>query len=511
MLDLRPLTNAYNRHLDDAAGAGGISAQADQLAGLSALMSLSVPVALPPISPLPGYLNRTRSLDEDSPDARRSDRPTETKTSTTFGKIWSYLRSDHLLRDSLYLILNSGVQAALGFAFWVIAARLFSTVDVGQASSLISATTLIAFLALLGLNSAFVRYLPTAQDRNRLISAGLILVGLCGAIMAMAYILLTPLVAPRIAFVAHRLPLVIGFALLTAAGAVNVLTDAVFIAAGKANYNALVDGIAGGVTKVISVIILVGTGAYGIYCASTVGFSSAAIASVLLMADSLRWRPKARSLIQALKPMFRFSSANYIGNIANLVPTLVVPLIVLDRLGPSAAAYYFVPFQLATLLYSAVYAVEQAFLAEGSQDDMVSRALLLKSIRILLALCVPACILMFLFGHRLLLLFGTKYGNHAGGCLVMLAIAVFPIAAGNWSLTVLRLSDKLKAIVLSNIAYAAAICVTAWALAPHGLTTLASSWPIGASVGAVIAAVASKGSIPRREAGKHRTARYFAA
>src|ERR1700730_15642847 len=60
------------------------------------------------------------------------------------------LRTDHLVRNSLYLILSSGLQACLGFAFWIITARLFSTADVGRASSLISATTVIAYLALLG-------------------------------------------------------------------------------------------------------------------------------------------------------------------------------------------------------------------------------------------------------------------------------------------------------------------------------------------------------------------------
>src|ERR1035441_1259012 len=84
------------------------------------------------------------------------------------------LSTDHLVRNSLYLILRASLPAPLGFAFWIIAARLFSTADVGRASSLISATTVIAYLALLGLNSTLVRHLPTAPDRNALITAGLL-------------------------------------------------------------------------------------------------------------------------------------------------------------------------------------------------------------------------------------------------------------------------------------------------------------------------------------------------
>ncbi|MGO8882974.1 MAG: lipopolysaccharide biosynthesis protein, partial [Streptosporangiaceae bacterium] len=164
----------------------------------------------------------------------------------------SRLRTDHMLRDSLYLILSSGLQAALGFTFWIIAARLFSAADVGRAGSLIAATVLIAYVALLGLNSTLVRYLPTAPDRDALITAGFLLVAGCGAGIGLLYVVLTPVLAPRLAFVEHQPALAAGFVLLTAAAAINLLTDSVFIASRKAACCALTDGGVSGVTKVVS-------------------------------------------------------------------------------------------------------------------------------------------------------------------------------------------------------------------------------------------------------------------
>src|SRR6266567_3371482 len=93
-------------------------------------------------------------------------------------------KPDRLVRNSLYLVLSSGLQAAFGFGFWVITARLFSTTDLGISSSLISAATVISFISILGLNSTFVRYLPTASDSNALITIGLILVAVCGAVVS---------------------------------------------------------------------------------------------------------------------------------------------------------------------------------------------------------------------------------------------------------------------------------------------------------------------------------------
>ena len=126
------------------------------------------------------------------------------------------------MRSSLYLILSSGLQAAFGFMFWIIAARLFNPTDVGRASSLIAATTVIAYLALLGLNSTFVRYLPTTADKDALITAGLLLVAVYGAAIGLAYVLLTPVLTPGLAFLQHRPALAVCFVLLTAAAGVQL-------------------------------------------------------------------------------------------------------------------------------------------------------------------------------------------------------------------------------------------------------------------------------------------------
>ena len=420
--------------------------------------------------------------------------------------LMSRLRADHMVRNSLYLILSSGLQAALGFAFWVITARLFSAADVGRASSLISATTVIAYLALLGLNSALVRHLPTARERDALITGGLLLVAGCGAGISLLYVLLIPVLAPRLTFVQHRPALAVGFVLLTAAAAVNVITDAVFVASRKAGYCALTDGGIGGATKVVSVVLLTGSGAYGVFCASAGGFAAAALGSLVLMAAALRWRPSLRKPLRTLRPLFRFSGANYAGNVLNLLPILVVPLIVLDRLGAPAAAYYFVAFQVATLLYSTVYAVEQTFLAEGSQPDVDLPELLRRSRRVLMALCLPACLVLVVTAHWVLLVFGTKYSQRGAPSLMLLAVAAIPIAANNWLWTVLRLSGRLRGLILSNGAYAIAICSLAWLLAPHGLTALTAAWPIGGALGAVVAAMFNRTPLRhQRTVQTHRT------
>jgi O-antigen/teichoic acid export membrane protein len=399
-------------------------------------------------------------------------------------------RPDGMVRSAVYLMLSYGIQAALGFAFWLVAARLFSPASVGTASSLISASILIGFLGLLGLNTTFVKFLPVAKDRNGLITAGLTLACACGGAIALVYVLLTPLIAPRVSFIAHKPLLGIGFILLVAAGSVNSLTDSVFIGGGRPKYTAITDGIVGGATKLIAIVLLSGAGSYAIFGAASSSYVAAAIVSLILMMRRMDWRPKFTGLMPALKPVLAFSGANYVANVFNLLPNLIVPLIVIDRIGAAAAAYYYVAYQLASLLYQTVFAVESSFLAQGAQHQTIEKSFLVRSLRILAVVCIPAFAVMLLLGHFLLVLFGAKYAGSAQGCYDILITAVLPIAINNWLLTVLRLAGKLHAIVVSNLVYLVVVCGLAWFLAPEGLNRLALAWPIGIIAGALVAGVA---------------------
>ena len=469
-----------------------------QLTGLRALIALAEPEAtVVPFSGLSVRLRYTGPIEQAY--APPLQPPGQTGAAGRASRFRTFLRGDQMLHSALYIILNSGVQAALGFAFWIITARFFDPAEVGRASTLVSATALLSFLGLLGLNTTFIRYLQLASQRNRLITAGITLVAVCGGLAAVIYLFLIPRLAPSVAFVTHKESMAIGFVLLTAATGVNVLTDSIFIAAGKSSYNAIVDGVVGGVFRIVLILVLAGGGAFSIFGASSVGYASAAVVSLLLMVRALRWRPDFRNFWQVLRPVLSFSSANYAANVLNFLPSLVVPLIVLNRMSATLEAYYYVAFQLAVTLYTATAAVEQAFLAEGASHGRMGNALLMRSLRILLAFCIPAFLLILFFGHFALLAFGPEYSAHAGGALIALAAAVLPIAAYNWFLTVLRLSNKLNAIVWSNAVYGASVIGLAWVLAPHGLTAVSLSWPIGTSAGALIAGWAAIRAIRRSQ------------
>jgi O-antigen/teichoic acid export membrane protein len=476
-----------------------------QEAGIAALIALAVSTG----SAVPGIpvTAPRRTVPHSSAALNTAAPPSEAiLPAKGWQRWWALLATDHLIRNSLYLILSAVVQAALGSAFWIIAARLFEAGAVGTASSLVAATGFISTLALLGMNTAVERFLPTASNRNGLVTAALTLVGAAGSVAALIYLLSTPIIAPRLAFVARSPFLAIGFILLTASAAINLLTDSFFITSRQAGYTALTDGVIGGFTKLASAAVLAGTGAYGLYSASMSGFAVAAIASLALMFKALDWRPSTKDLFQTIKPLLRFSSANYVSGAFYLLPSLVVPLIVLDRLGPAEAAYYFMAFQVASLVTAVAYAVGQTFMAEGSQPDVVLTKLLRRSLGVMMAFVLPATLAMAATARWVLLAFGTKYSQHGTLCLIVLVVATIPLALNNWLGTVLRIFSRLRAIIVNGLVYAVSICGFAWFLAPHGLNDLASAWAIGGLLTAGVAAVPCMTSIRRhqRESGRGR-------
>lgn len=397
---------------------------------------------------------------------------------------WSWLRSS-MVRNSLYLILTSGLQAFVGFVFWVVAARLFTADQTGQASSLVSATLVIALIALLGGNNSFIRYLPGAKDKDALITGGLAVVTMCALALSALYVVAIPTMAPRLAFVEQRLPFAIGFIVFTAAASMNLLTDSIFIGTHRAGYVALTDGAIAGTVKIVGLVLLVGGGAFGLYAASSTGLAASALVSVVLIAVFLKWRPKFRGSLTALRPLARFSAANYATGLLSLIPQSVLPIILIDRLGPSAAAYYYVSYQVANLAYSTIYAVQSPLLAEGSRGDVDLRELVKRSVRLTLIVSVPVAFVVILAAHWILLVFGTGYSAHGTLALIVLAATTLPLAAIGLLNTVLRLLERLQVLVWSSVLYAVVVCTLAWFLAPHGIAAVAASWPISVSLAGV--------------------------
>lgn len=389
--------------------------------------------------------------------------------------IWA----DPMLRNSAYLALAVATMSFLGFVAWLVNARLFTPEAIGKATSLISAMSLIAYMSLLGFNGTLVRFLPTTKRPKELIDTALTLSCLAGAVIGGLYVIALPLIAPQLSFMTHNLLYAVSFVLLSACSALNVLTDAVFIAFRHARYNFIVDGLIQGSSKVLLPFLLVALGAFGVFASSGIAMGLAVAASLYFMRRALghRYKPMIRRAV--VREAFTFSAASYVSSVFNLLPLLVVPMIVLDRNGAAAAGYYFVAFQLANLLYSLALTASSTLVAEASRPGSQLRSLALRSFLLVEGASIAGGVIIAGSGHFILLLFGHQYSAHATSALLALAAGAPACALTAWASALLKVSRQYKAMIISNVVYCAVIVGAAWTGSSHGLGAVSLSWMYG--------------------------------
>ncbi len=397
------------------------------------------------------------------------------------------IRSDSLVRNSLFLMLTTATMALAGFGFWVVNARLYTTEQVGQATALVSAIALLSQLSLAGMNSTIIRHLSSAKDPGDVVSAAVGTVALAAGVLAVSYLALVPLLAPSLTrTVLHPVAAVV-FVVLTVGSAINLFTDSIFVARRAAWWNFALDGLLMGMVKLTAPFVLVGLGMFGIFV--SVGAASTLTAGISLAVChrflGLRLRPRLRA--DVLKETWSYSAANYAANALNLLPVLVLPLALLSGSGAVATAGFFIAFQIATIFNSISYAVCEAMFAESSHQGTHLRRTAIRALGLIVALLIPAVLFALLGGDVILSVFGPNYLTSAGPALVVLSVAAFAVALYSWGNALLRITGHLTGIVVVNLLYSGTIIGLAVLWADRGPVWAGLAWAAGNLIAGLLA------------------------
>ncbi|NUR62060.1 MAG: lipopolysaccharide biosynthesis protein [Catenulispora sp.] len=384
-----------------------------------------------------------------------------------------------MLRNSLFLMASAGLTAGIGFIFWALVAHLYNSTQIGLATTLLSAISLISFLSTFGFGATMIRFQARGAARNRQVSVMLALVAAASFLIGTGYVLAVKMISPDLAFV-HDKPvyavLLIGICVFAT---VNLVTDSVFMAARRAEYNTLVDGFIQSLAKLVVPAFVVGMGAMGIVAASGVGYVVATLASVYLMYRKLGFRFSFRLGGTRIRETASYSATTHFSSLLNLIPQLALPIIVLRWLGPDNVTYYYLGSQIAALLSTGSYAIGDALFSEGAHDPDQLRSLMKRSAKIMTAVMVPGVAAVILVRKPLLSLFGGKYPEHAQGLLTVLAFGALAVAFHTWASSALRITGRMKPLLGSNVVYLVATLALALGFAHRGLNWVGWSWALG--------------------------------
>lgn len=393
--------------------------------------------------------------------------------------------SNKLVSNSLVVLATTVLMAGAGAVFWVVAARLGTPQDVGLAGSLVAAGDSLSLFAQLGLNIAIVRTLPASTRRAADIVTSALVVACAGATFALGYALLLPLTSPRLAEVLDSPFVIVGFAVLVAATALNVLTGSVFLAIDRVWSFLRLNGVLMGALKIGLPFVLAGAGAFGLYGAVGLSILCCGVASLAVI---LRHVPGSRrpSPSPQLLANRGFAAAGYVTYVLTVLPLLVFPLLVVNALGSAAAGAYFISFQVAMLLNAVVLAVSNATYAETERAEHGRHAVVRKGGFLLIGAAGAGCLAMLVLAPYLLAIFGSHYVDEGTTTLRVLALGAVGAAFNYWGMLRLRLAASLVAMIGVQLVSTVVMLVLAVSLVHLGTVWVAAAWGIGHAVGGVL-------------------------
>lgn len=398
-------------------------------------------------------------------------------------KKYKKIIGDSLYRNSIYLMLSTLVMSILGFIFWMIGARLFTTEQVGLAITLISVTGLIVSFSLLGLNTGLVRYLPSAKDKNKKINTVFTLVAIVTIIISSIFLLSTRILSPKLMFVHDNIFLAFVFIVFMVFTSFSSLIDSIFIAYRNSKFVLIKNTIFSSL-KIVLLFMFVWLGAYGIFTSHMIGLISGFITVFIALMIKFGYKPRFVFHDSIIKQIGKYSFGNYVAGFIGSLPTLLLPLLILNLLGAESSAYYFIAMMIATLLYTISSATSSSLFAEGSYDESEIKIQVKKAIKIIGAFLIPGILITLLLGKYILLLFGHDYSSEGFAFLKILAISGIFISINSIFGTLLRVRKKIKALIWISAFNAVLILGLSYLFINKGLglSGIGYAWIIGQGI-----------------------------
>jgi O-antigen/teichoic acid export membrane protein len=262
-----------------------------------------------------------------------------------------------------------------------------------------------------------------------------------------------------------------------------------FVARRRAGY-ALAYTVVASLGRLLLVVPVVGMGAVGLTGSVALAFALAVVLSLVVFLPRVEagYRPHPDFLWPALAPILPYSAGNYLGHFLAQTPQLLLPLLILEMLGPAPSGYAYIAWMLGAVLVSPGVALAGSAFAEGSNAPASLSAVLSRSALAGLALTVAGALVVAVGAWWMLGIFGTSYAAEATTLLRWLAAAAPLVVLSSLYFTRLRVEKRTGQLMLLSGAVAFLTLGLAAALMPRcGIAASAVGWLVGNGLVAALA------------------------
>lgn len=395
-----------------------------------------------------------------------------------------------LYRNAIYLMINSAVLALAGFFFWMAATRLYPTEAVGLASAAIAAIGLLALLSTLGLDYGLIRFLPGSGEKARdMINSCFTLGGLISIALALIFLAGLGIWLPALLPIREHPVSFAAFIFFALAFTLQRFTYHVFIAKRRAGF-ALAQGLTFGLVRFIPLFLLASLfHTFGIFASIGIAVSIAVATVIPLLLPRVEkgYRPFPLIKKGVVNEMMHFSFANYAANIFWMLPQLILPLMVVNLLGAEQNAYFYIGWNVASVLFMVPLVTSFSLFAEGSYEKEKLGYEIKRSLKLILVLLIPAITMLLLLGDKILFLFGKAYSENAIKLLWILALSALPLSLNYIYYGIKRVEMRMKSVTGLTIFIAIATLGMSYFLLPQmGILGAGVAWLTSQSLVAVV-------------------------
>lgn len=396
-------------------------------------------------------------------------------------KIKKYF-SDPLYKNSFFILLNTFSGALFGILFWMLAARFYSSEDIGLATALLSSTGIIVSLSSFGLSTGLLRFLPESVEKSSIFNTVWIISIASVFVFSLVFLLGMEFISQPLKFLmgpGFILIFILFMLFQVSAGLVNVG----LLTFRKAEYS-FAQNLGLGF-RIPLLIPLAFGGVMGIFGSMGIAIAiSFGIGLLMLHKQGLNIKPVfRRRLINDIMP---YSLANYVSDFLMTAQTSILPIIILNVIGVKETAYFYVSFSIASLLYAVPNSIFMSMFIEGSHGEPLRRSVI-KSLAAVGAVLLPVGVVVYLFGNFLLYAFSKEYSQNAYEILKLLVLASVFVVFNALFVTVKKIQKDTKPLIAVNGLLLISIVVFSYIfMLRYGLFGVGLGWISGQGVTSVV-------------------------
>lgn len=318
---------------------------------------------------------------------------------------WGGLKAhlnDPLYMNSIFILASRVLSVTTGFVFWILAAHLYSVEDVGLGVGMVSAIGITTLLATAGLEYSVIRF-SASYDMGRILNSSFAIIAVVSLVVGIGYCLVTLVLAPR-SMTGNVLVYSLFLVALSVISSAGLFAGNAFLAMKKPREFMIMNFFVS--SRVLFLVPLVFLGSSGIFGAVLAAYAIGLLFVFYTVGRSIKFDLKIDR--DYLLQSFRFSSGNYVANILYQLPFMIMPVLVLQMLGPAQSAILYIALCFGCFLEEVPAALGTSLFVVGSHGTDLRRSVIKTGLAVY-ALIVPCILMLFLFGGQLLMLYRSEY------------------------------------------------------------------------------------------------------